>query len=271
MKSGMILFTDLDGTLLRDDKSVSKENQQAVKSALNAGNYVVVATGRPVESGRMVVRELGLTMPGCYMIAFNGGVLYDCAADRVLYDRTIPIQYVYQLFDRAHSAGIYVQTYNKTDILTEHHTRELDYYISKTKMTYKTLSDVGMGLNEEPNKVLMIYLDGREKLERFQKDNAAWERGKVSSFFSSDKYLEYCPYGVSKGSGVEYLCRFLNIPIEHSVAVGDEKNDISMIKSAHYGVAMKNAVKEAKDAAVYVTKNDNNNNAIAEVITRFML
>ena len=69
---------------------------------------MVVATGRPVETGRMVVKDLGLTIPGCYMIAFNGAVLYDCSADRILYEKTIPVQYVYQLFDKAHRAGLYI-------------------------------------------------------------------------------------------------------------------------------------------------------------------
>lgn len=49
---------------------------------LLAGHDIVLSTGRPVESGRAVARELELTQPGCYMIAFNGAVLYDCAADQ---------------------------------------------------------------------------------------------------------------------------------------------------------------------------------------------
>ncbi|MBO5373312.1 MAG: HAD family phosphatase [Lachnospiraceae bacterium] len=271
MRDSKILFVDLDATLLSDDKIISAKNRQAIHSALNAGNYVVVATGRPVESGRVVVKELGLTMPGCYMIAFNGSVLYDCSADRVLCQKTIPIQYVYQLFDKAHRAGIYIQTYNQAEILTEKHSEELDYYIARTKMKYKLQQDVSMALEEEPYKILMINLENRQILEEFQRTNAAWAEGKLTSFFSCNEYLEYCPLGVSKGAAVEYLCRFLNIPIEHTIAVGDEKNDISMIKSAHIGVAMKNAVEEAKEAADYVTENDNNHDAIAEVIEKFVL
>ena len=79
-----ILFVDLDATLLSDDKTVSEENRAAIQKMLLAGHDIVLSTGRPVESGRAVARELELTQPGCYMIAFNGAVLYDCAADRVL-------------------------------------------------------------------------------------------------------------------------------------------------------------------------------------------
>ena len=67
-----ILFVDLDATLLSDDKTVSEENRAAIQKMLLAGHDIVLSTGRPVESGRAVARELELTRPGCYMIAFNG-------------------------------------------------------------------------------------------------------------------------------------------------------------------------------------------------------
>ena len=95
---------------------------------LERGHYFVLATGRPVESGRIVAKDLGLTSPGCYMIAFNGAVLYDCAADRVLLKRSLPIEVTQELFERAAKAGIYAQTYNNTEIITTRHTAELEYY-----------------------------------------------------------------------------------------------------------------------------------------------
>ena len=64
-----ILFVDLDDTLLSDDKSVSTRNCEAIRQMLAEGHYMVLAAGRPVESGRIVARRLGLTQPGCYMMA----------------------------------------------------------------------------------------------------------------------------------------------------------------------------------------------------------
>ena len=87
-----ILFADLDHTLLCDDKSISEKNRAAIQKMLERGHYFVLATGRPVESGRIVAKDLGLTSPGCYMIAFNGAVVYDCAADRVLHKSSLPIE-----------------------------------------------------------------------------------------------------------------------------------------------------------------------------------
>lgn len=266
-----ILFVDLDATLLCDDKSVSKRNREAIRQMLAEGHYIALATGRPVESGRIVARELGLTLPGCYMVAFNGAVLYDCSADRVLLKRSIPIDVVQELFERAKKAGIYVQTYTNTDIITMKHTRELDYYREKSKLSYKLSDNVLALLEEEPQKVLMIALEHGERLIKFRKENLRWEQGKCNSFFSCTEYLEYCPLDTSKGTGVEYLTQILNMPIDATVAVGDEQNDIAMLKAAHIGVAMKNGIQELKDIADYVTENDNNHDAIAEVIEKFIL
>ena len=77
--------------------------------------------------------------------------------------------------------------------------------------------------------------------------------------------------GTGKGTGVSDLLRILNMPADATVAVGDEQNDISMIQAAGIGIATKNGIREVKDAADYITEYDNNHDAIAEVIERFIL
>ncbi|MCI9210171.1 MAG: HAD family phosphatase [Eubacterium sp.] len=271
MPDGRILFTDLDGTLLTDDRMVSEGNRRAIADALERGNYIAAATGRAVNSAKMIMEELGLTLPGCYMIAFNGSVLYDCYEKRILQQETIPVPDVCRLFEAAHHAGIYIQTYNRNEILTERKTKELDYYAEMSGLTYRLMPDLGHETLKEAYKVLLIYQNGREVLEAFQKENEHWAKERLNSFFSSSEFLEYTPAGVSKGSAVRNLCRYLGIPLEHAVAVGDEWNDISMIQAAGIGAAVKNAVDAVKEAADYVTQRDHNLDAVAEVIDRFLL
>ena len=266
-----ILFVDIDKTLLRDDRTVTEENRRAIHKMLDEGHYIALATGRTVESGRLVIRELGLTRTGCYMVAFNGAVLYDCAADRILLKRSMPIEVVQEIFERAERAGIYAQTYTNTDIAATRHTKELDYYKERTQLSYKLSPNILDILEEEPQKVILICLERKERLLRFRNSNREWEKGKCTSFFSCPEDLDYCPIGTSKGTGVEYLTRILNMPKESTVAVGDEQNDIPMLEAAHLGIAVSNAIPEVKNVADYVTENDNNHSAIAEVIEKFIL
>ena len=96
-----ILFTDIDGTLLNDAREIPKENKEAIDRAVAAGHYVVIATGRPLESAKTVVENLGLMMPGCYMIAYNGAIIYDCGKDKILKKESLPYEYVSYLMQRA--------------------------------------------------------------------------------------------------------------------------------------------------------------------------
>lgn len=272
MEEKKMLCSDLDGTLLTDNKEISQKNIDAINRMLSEGHYFVISTGRPVASGREIVKQLGLTKSGCYMIAFNGAVIYDCAADRILFQRSLPIEYVQEIFQSAKEKNLYVQTYTSTDVVTYEHTRELDFYLKNSGIkSYKLSSKIYDVLEEEPQKVLLIDLEQEERLKEFQKEKLAWEKGKCHSFFSCKEYLEYCPLGVSKGYGVEYLAQLLNLSIDQIVAVGDERNDIPMLQAAKIGVAMANAVDEVKKAADCVTKNDNNHDAIAEIIENYIL
>ncbi|MCI9646553.1 MAG: HAD family hydrolase [Lachnospiraceae bacterium] len=268
--SSKILFTDIDDTLLNKDKSVSKENREAIRRLLEQGHYFVLMTGRPIATGRIVIRELELTQPGCYMAAYNGGVIYDCAAGRILSERTLPMEVTKELIDEAHKEGIYVQTYQRDTIITEKDGKELEFYLSNAVMRYQLVDDLFSSLDKEPNKVILINVDDTDRLRQFQESHSYLEE-RSNSFFSHDEFLEYCPKGINKGSGVHYISSFLGIPMENTVAVGDERNDIAMVRAAHVGVAVKNAHSELMKVADYVTEHDNEHGAIAEVIEKYIL
>ena len=265
-----ILFTDLDETLLNSDKSISKENREAIAKMLEQGHDFVLMTGRPIATGRVVVKELGLKIPRCYMVAFNGAVVYDCVADRVLAERTLPMEVAKDISLAAHKEGIYVQTYQQDTILADHHGRELDFYLKNARMRYRLVDDIYGSLEQEPNKVILIDVDSQERLLQFMEQHPELKE-RTNCLTSCNEYLEYCPKDTDKGTGLKYISKFLNTPIENTVAVGDERNDIPMIRAAHIGVAVKNGHKNLREAADYVTEHDNDHGALAEVIEKYIL
>ena len=70
---------------------------------------------------------------------------------------------------------------------------------------------------------------------------------------------------------MKHLCEYLNIPIENSVAAGDEENDTTMLEVAGVGAAMANGIDITKNAADYITEHDNNHDGISEIIEKFIL
>lgn len=269
--SKMILL-DLDGTLLDDQKQISQMNRSAIDRALHEGHKVVISTGRPLSSAKKQAAKLGLTTEGCYCIAYNGAVLYDTFRDRILYEQTLPLSTVYDLYERAKAFGVHIQTYLGPNVAVEacHVDPELQSYCKAIDIDYTTLQTI-YALKEAPVKMLSIDLDASSKLDQFRAKIKELYPDTIDAYYSNPYYLEIVPAGMNKGNALMQLADKLNIPIEATIAAGDAPNDIPMIRTAGIGVAMKNASEDVKAAADYVTQNDNNHSAIAELFEKFVL
>ncbi|MDD6038372.1 MAG: Cof-type HAD-IIB family hydrolase [bacterium] len=266
-----IIFSDLDGTLLCDDKSISPLNRAAIEQATTRGHSFVVATGRPFESAKLINDALGLNYDGCYIVSYNGAHVYDCYRKKVLFSKQLKMQTLRELFERADAAGIYIHTYQHGQIVTKARTAELDRYESRTNLPGFATADVFGFLTREPNKAILIDLENHERLEQFRQDNLEWAKGKCNFIFSCPEYLEVMPEGISKGTGISFLADYLGVDLSDTIAVGDEQNDIEMISAAGVGIAMCNGIPAAKEVADYVTGHNNNEDAMKEIIEKFVL
>ena len=271
--SAQILFTDLDGTLLNDQKEITPGNRQAIEEALAAGKRIVAASGRSLNSTLRQAERVGLTEPGCFVIAYNGGVIYDCSRRETVFRRTLGIEDLARVFEEARRRGVYIQTYDHEKVVIELwcDPAVAQWYGERVNAEYYTIYNVREDLSEPPVKALLVDLPESGVLEEM----ADWIRenlaGRVDCFYSSTFFLEAVAAGVNKGAAVKELCRMLDIPLVEAMAAGDEANDVSMILAAGVGAAMANAVPAAKEAADYITQHDNNHDGIAEIIRRFML
>lgn len=265
------LFLDLDGTLLNDQKEITPGNRSAIEKALAAGHRVVITTGRLLVSAIEQARRLDLTGLGCYLITFNGGIIYDLGAKKVIFEKNVPLELVQAVFEEANRRGLHIQTYDERQVLVEPRCDDeaVRRYCSIILMTYSVVPSVA-ALTREPAKLLLIDFQNKAPLEDFQ----AWvlERygDKLDSFFSCEQYLEVIPRGMSKGNALLQLAGLLGIPQKNTVAAGDAANDLSMIEAAGVGVAMCNGTEEVKAAADTITTRDNNHDGIAEVIEKYL-
>lgn len=267
-----IIFLDLDGTLLDDEKRFPDGNRAAIRKALASGHKVVISTGRPLVSAIAQAKKLDLVGKGCFIISFNGGEIYDTEKGESFYKKTIPFPYVRWVFDKAKELGLHCQTYDDQGILSEADNSALRSYMSLTRVGSRVVPDVIEALHgQEPVKLIVIDYADHEKLLKYRDDTASWCEGKLDRFFSNPCYLEHVSPGISKGNAVQLLCEHLGLPLENTIAVGDAENDISMIRAAALGVAMANAEPDVKAAADYITEHDNNHDGVAEVIEKFML
>lgn len=264
-----IIFMDLDDTLLTTERTVSEGNKKAVHEALDAGHYAVIATGRAVPSVAHIVEMLDFKGPGCFIAAYNGAHIYDCQKEKIIAEFPFPAEYARYLYREAQRWSIHIHTYSEDCVVTEHICPELLFYTDRAKTIYR-LEDRETSFQRTLPKVLLVH-SSHAYLRMFQETHQEWAKERVNHFFSDPVMLEYCSVDASKGKALQFLCRYLHLPIENSIAIGDEQNDISMIRAAHIGIAMQNATDEVKQAADAVTLADHDHDGVAESIRKYML
>lgn len=266
------IFLDMDGTTLDDDKKISKENLDALKRMMEAGDEVVITTGRATPSAKYLLKTHGLDKINCrYILSFNGGEMYDCKKEEVVFSKQLSSKVIYGLNQKAKELGIYIQAYDESKILTEKDDECLANYVEKSQMQYEIVKDLSEAAMGKTCKMLAIDLNNIEALEQFAKEIEHLFGDEVDAYFSSREYLEIVPKGVCKGNALVIFCEKFGISMENTIAVGDESNDISMIRRAGVGCAVANAIEEVKLAADYITERDNNHSAVCEVIEKFVL
>ena len=270
-KDTKLLFLDIDDTLLTRDKKLTPGNEAAIREALRRGHKIIITTGRPLSAAMQTIRRLKLTGDGCYTIAYNGALIWDFGREQAIFRQTLPLDCVRHIFARAKEAGFHCQTYDETHVLSPADNEEVRFYSQKTGLPYRVVPELPDSLTEEPVKVLLIDLYDHARIAGFADSLADWAKGKTTFFFSNPYYLEYVKEGLSKGFAVQYLANYLGIPMENTIAAGDSENDISMIKAAHTGCAMANAIDACKEAAGYITENDCDHDGVAEIIRKFIL
>ena len=236
----------MDGTLLTKEKKISEKTKQALDEFAAAGNHFAICTGRGLDNVIPVSKELGLNYKGMYLICYNGAEIYDVDAGKDIFRIGVPRKLIPGIFETATEFGIHVHTYTSDSLVVT--------------------DDIVSALPEDPCKVIAIELHDLDKLERFRLAIMEKYSDTVTTVYSNPNYLEIFMKEAGKGSAVVRLAEHLNIPIEDTIAAGDEQNDISMIEAAGIGVAMKNAVDAAKKAADVITEFDNDHDGLEEII-----
>lgn len=259
---GILLCTDLDDTLLTSgDKRLTAENRQAIEYFMSEGGYFTFATGR-VPTGIKLV--LDMITPNVPMICFNGGAIYDFSNDNMLWSAYLDraclrvLEYVEEHFP---DVGIEVCTeksiyFCKDNRLTALH-RSVEH-LSHNTLDYHNVFSAWKKV---------IFVSEEDKLpELIAYIGASPFKDSYHFVQSSPNYYEILPLGVSKGAALLRLAEMLDIDPRRTVAIGDNQNDLELIKNAGVGIAVANALPAVRQAADIITV-DNNSSALAAVIS----
>lgn len=264
-----MIVLDLDGTLTNEKKEVTPRTYSALMKAQKAGVKVVLASGRPTYGIVPLATQLRLKEFGGYILAYNGGLVIDCATGATVYNQELEPALVPLLHDEAKAAGMEILTYQGEGIAA---TKKANKYVLHeafiNKMPVVEYPDFKNQIEFPINKCLIV--GDPKPLHQLELRLASQMEGKLSVYRSAGFFLECVPPGIEKAHSLAKLIDPLGIAREEVIACGDGYNDKGMIEFAGLGVAMANASTEVQDAADYITYS-NEEDGVAHVVEKFIL
>ena len=267
-----VLFTDLDGTLLLNDSTISPEMRESLHNLTDIGHVLVLTSGRPLPSILERIDSLGLAgLHNLYVIANNGGILYDYSERKIISEKKLDRELIASVVRMAKEENIHVHAYTDREIVGFEDDDEMKFYRRRIHMPFIATDDIAGVCREGTCKVQIISLTDHDALERMRSVIDSVLSDRVDMVFANNEYLEVLPKGIDKGRAIREMTDYIAMPLSHTYAAGDAENDLGMIKAAAHGIAMANACDKLKGAAGIVTEKDNDHAGLLEVISRYFL
>ena len=266
-----IIACDLDETLLDDRHEVSARNVQAIQKARELGVHFVPATGRGYNSIGNTLQDLGLQeKQDEYVISFNGGAITENKDSRLMELSGISFEEAREIFARGLNYDVCIHIYTQHEVYVYNFVQsERDYLAGHMEVKEIFAHDIEFLRGQEIVKALYMNTD-QEYLRRIESELKD-VTGDMDVSFSSNRYIEFNRRGVNKGKGLLKLAELLGVDPADTIAIGDNFNDVSMLKAAGLGVGVRNAAEGIREYCDFITQATNNEHAIAEVIEKFVL
>lgn len=264
-----LIAIDIDGTLLNSHHQITPEVKAALQKAEQQGVKIVLCTGRPLTGVAPLIDELGLDKEGDYVITYNGSLVQNSATKEQIsmfglsYDDFLTIEMT------ARKLGIHLHTETEEAIYTAN--RDISPYtiheafLVNMPLYYRTPEEMTPDLNI----IKMMMIDEPELLDNKKESIPSYFFDKFNIVRSSPFFLEILNNNVSKGNALIKLAEHLDIKLNEIMAIGDNENDLSMLKIAGISVGMKNSNPHILKYVDYITKS-NDEHGVAHAIYNFL-
>lgn len=266
-----MIALDLDGTLLRHDKTVGKRTVEALREAQRRGVEIVLASGRMTPAMEETAERIGID---CCIVSYNGAAVSGRRSQgrQRLVHQPLDAAIARELFAYAQSRK-YQVNYYLDDVIVSENAEHLmpwaELYRSRTGSPFKFVSTLNDYTHRPPTKLL--FVTAPETRPVIEKEVRPMIGTRATIIRTDPEYLEFLDPRVDKGWGVVKLAGILGVPMQSVMAVGDGENDVPMLSAAGWGVAVKNALPPAAQAAAAMTDGTNEEDAVGEAVERWVL
>lgn len=255
-----IVFSDMDETFLRSDKSLDSHNLVMLDCLFECGIPFVPCSGRAFNVLPLEVLSHPATK---YSITSDGAIIRDLSTQKVLHTSMVAKEDAIKLYQKLKDLPVTFDIFADGNVYLERSKYDLidtlgipDDHAAFMKRSRtpidQSFSEFIQGLTTIERLGSYWSVPEGEKYQTLVTDAVASIEG-LSSTASMSMGMEILAKGTSKGAALRWLCDYLSLSVSNAAAFGDSLNDVSMLSTAGIGVAMENAHIEDYEAALYIT------------------
>ncbi len=260
-----LIITDFDGTIADKNNQISAKTRESFERLKQHGVKIIVATGRMFPSAEIMTKRLNLDTP---IVAYQGATIQFSGEDKPIFANYLDKTYAQKIVKYLKEKNIHTQIYINDEIIVENDNDIVKAYAEKMELGYKVVKN----LEEEDlsvlPKILAINMNP-DIVSNLQKETQKMYGDKVCITLSTPYFCEFTNPKAHKGEALKFLADYYNIPLEKTMAFGDQNNDITMIQNAGIGVAVGNASENLKRVCDFVTKSIDED-GVAYAIEKFV-
>lgn len=241
-----LVATDIDGTILIPEGEFTQEVKDCVKELCLKNIKVVLVTGRMNAAATKIAKDLGLNTP---VVSYQGGLVVENG--KKLYERYLTENQVDRVLKWAKEVNIHINLYNDDVLYSERENYEIQRYCNNlhTEHLVKSFDEIE---KNKINKLLAIDYSNPERINKYEKELPLMFPD-LYIVKSTPYFLEFSNPEASKKCAVEFLQNYWGLKKEEILTIGDQNNDIALLRAGGVKIAMGNATEELKAEADYIT------------------
>lgn len=256
----IFVISDLDGTLLADDKTIPKRNLEAISRFQSKGGRFAIATGRSVLTGAPCFDAVS---PNGLNVVLNGTVIYDSTKQKIIWNFPLNTEktksYIDRIRKRFPQTGIEVFSTDSVGVLKN------NLYVSKHLKRENLERSVPDIFNGAYTLCKVLFMDEADVIQELVAFTQMFEHEDVRFVLSCENYLEMLPAQADKGSALKRIISSCGFSMENVYAIGDYYNDIELLQVAGFAAIPQNSPEDLKQYADLVVC-DCNEGAVADLI-----
>lgn len=275
-----LVASDLDGTIISENNYIPESNFEAINKMNKNNINFAICTGKSYSISKDICNKCSAT----YGIFSNGSQIFNLKTGVQIFNSFLDNNDIRLCYDIAKKYNLHVHAYSDDQLVSE----RLQYLDLRN---FKLQKKSGFKFVIVPN--ILDYIEKNNLpihqfvisspsplnfIENEILENVHVSTSRISKFGQYKdrilnkeyEYLSIIPYNTNKSSAIKFLSDYLSIDNNDVMAIGDNLNDVDMIKSSGIGVAVANAYSELKDVAKYTTQNSVTDGGFAEAVYKFI-